>query len=287
MDVFSRKVDEAVIKKKAIAAFKEDLGSGDATTDAVVSGKNQATALITSNEDGVIAGGLEAKAILEDGGLKVEQLIKDGAKARKGQKVMKVSGDAREILARERTALNYIQKMSGIATLSSRMAKMGNVAFLRKQDPGLGMSENRAVQLGGCLTHRLGLYDGIIIKDNHLKLLGGGLDAIREAIARADKHRGKNFLLEVEVESVQGGRAAAEAFKELSGPRAILLDNMSPAQVKKAVFEIKKISKDVFIEASGNITEKNAKDYLKAGVDFVSTSYLVKAAGFLDLTLEF
>ena len=289
--LFSRDLKplEKSIKKRVIQAFKEDLGKGDLTTS-LVFGKEKITAeaVIISNSDGILAGMLEASTIFKDGKIQELESKKDGDEIHEGDVILKLRGPLQEILSRERTALNYLQRMSGIATFSRKLSKKfpGRVLFLRKCDPGLLYSEKRAVALGGCLTHRIGLFDGILIKENHLKTLGKG--AIKEAIARADKSRKtiKKFLpIEIEVTTSGEAVAAAEVLKDVKGPNILMLDNMSPNQVKKCAKRIKEISKDIIIEASGGVTEENIRDYLKSGADFVSTSAFVYHSGFLDMSL--
>jgi len=272
---------EQQIKTRAIEAFKDDLGAGDITSDAVLEDV-PARAVVIAEEKCLLAGVLEAKAILDNGG--VTLIGKgDGENVTKGEEIFVLEGSLKEILARERLVLNYITRMSGIATLSRKLSKKHGkkILFLRKTDPGLLFSEKRAVALGGCLPHRINLADGILIKDNHINQLAKSSDrilAIEEAIMRADEYRtGKKSLpIEIEVESVEEAQTAAKKFKGIPGPNILLLDNMPHKQVKKAVSAVRLIG-DTIIEASGGITEKNIKDYLKAGADYVSTSLFVSA----------
>jgi len=280
VDVFSRDFEEYELRinQRALEAFRDDLGSGDITTEALFKEDANARARIVSEEDCVLAGVLEARTILEDGRLKVSGK-KDGDAVKKGDIILSIEGSLKQILARERVSLNYISRMSGIATLSRKLSREHgpHVLFLRKTDPGLLFSEKRAVALGGCRPHRMNLADGIIIKDNHLNQLAKGSDrigAIEIALARAAKKKAR--LLEVEVESAREAEVAAKAFKEFGISGVIMLDNMRVADVKKAVKAVKSIKK-LTIEASGGITEANIAAYLRAGADYVSTSLFLAA----------
>jgi nicotinate-nucleotide pyrophosphorylase (carboxylating) len=311
VEIYSRDFSEyeKMIKERALQAFQDDLGGGDITTEALLPGQNpEAAAVITAEEDCVLAGILEARAILEDGGLDVSGK-EDGELVSKGENVLTIKGPLREMLARERVSLNYMSRMSGIATLSRRLSDLhgkkilsspngrrvsspqARILFLRKTDPGLLFSEKRAVALGGCLPHRLNLSDGILIKDNHIDALAQGtnrLEAIGLAISRAVESI--NFLpnaakskivrqpfIEIEVETVEEAQYAAEEMLGLAGPNIIMLDNMKPSEVKRAAQIIRSTNAGIIIEASGGISEENIKDYLEAGADYVSTSLFMSA----------
>lgn len=273
---------EKRIKQRALEAFEDDVLSGDITTDAVFKGHPKAKAVIIAEDDCIVSGIFEAEAILKDGKLKVSG-NKDGDPVKKGDVVLFIEGSLREILMRERTALNYLSRMSGISTLSREIFdEFGRkVLFLRKTDPGLLFSEKKAVALGGCLPHRINLSDGILIKDNHLDELASEEDkisAIRTAVSRAAKYRSKKFMpIEIEVDDLEQAIAAAEELSKLEGPNVIMLDNMNVKQVKDATKKLKAISPGLIIEASGGITRENIKDYLGAGADYVSTSMFISA----------
>ena len=273
------------ITQRALEAFADDMNGGDITTEAVFRGRDDhdARAAIVAEGDCRLAGILEARAILEDGDLKVSGKD-DGDDAKQGETVLTIEGPLKEILARERVVLNYMIQMSGIATVSRRLCeKHGKrILFLRKTNPGLLFSEKRAVRLGGCLPHRTNLSDGILVKDNHLEELakdGGRESAIKKAIARAGEYRkGKRFLpIEIEADSIDDARIAAEELSKLKGPNMIMLDNMTPAQVREGAQIVRGISKEIVVEASGGIIEDTIGDYLKAGADYVSTSLFVSA----------
>jgi nicotinate-nucleotide pyrophosphorylase (carboxylating) len=281
--MFSRDLSkyEEAIKQRALEAFRDDLGEGDITSDYVLL-DSPARAVILAEEDCTVAGVLEATTILTAGGLTVSGK-EDGSEAKSGDEIMLIEGSVRQILARERVTLNYLSRMSGIASLSSKLSKKHGkrVLFLRKTDPGLLFSEKRAVSLGGCLPHRMNLSDGILIKDNHISQLaksGDRIGAIKAAINRVHEHRpDPKLMFEVEVESAEEAEVAAFEFRKLHITGIIMLDNMQPAEVKNAVKAAKSAEPGVVIEASGGITEENIGAYLKAGADFVSTSIFMAA----------
>ncbi len=286
-EVYDRDLEEYSdrIKERALEAFRDDLNGGDITTEAVFAGEDyhDVRARIISEEDCRLAGVMEARAILEEGGLRVSGK-EDGEDLKPGDVALEIEGPLKEVLARERVVLNYIIQMSGIATVSRKLFRRHGkkILFLRKTNPGLLFSEKRAVQLGGCLPHRTNLSDGILIKDNHLAELmkkKGREDAIRTAISRADDFRkSKRFLpIEIEADSLEDARIAAEELSKLDGPNMIMLDNMAPEQVREASKLIKSISKKIIVEASGGIKERSIRDYLGAGVDYISTSLFVSA----------
>lgn len=273
------KTVEKIIKKRALEAFKDDLGSGDVTTDAVFSGDNpEARAVIVAEEFLVLAGLLEAETILAEG--KISSFgRKDGDKIKKGETILTIKGPLKEILARERVILNYLSRMSGIATVSNRLFKQHGkrVAFLRKTDPGLLFSEKRAVALGASLPHRLNLSDGILIKDNHLdRLSDSRIESIKLAISRAAKTKAK-LSLEIEVDTEEEAELAAKELSKIQGPRMILLDNMSIEKVESCAGKIRSIDSEIIIEASGGISEEQIASYLEAGADVVSSSLFLQA----------
>lgn len=284
MDEFDRdmRTYEEAIKERALESLKDDVAYGDITTDSLFDSDFDGSAVIIAKTPCVLAGLLEAKTIFDDGGIAITKSMKEGSQVKAGDKVMRLHGPVKEILKRERTALNYIQRMSAIATKSGELSKKWGkrVSFLRKCDPGLLYSEKRAVMIGGCMTHRINLSDGYLIKDNHLVFL----ENVKEAIGKISK-KARGFV-EIEVSDFDVAVAAAKTFKKLGLKGGILLDNMGIKEVKKAVNGIRKINGHIIIEASGGIDEKNIGDYLKTGVDFVSTSILVTNAPKVDMSLE-
>lgn len=292
---------EEKIKQRALLALDDDVGRGDITTNAIMRDTGARTrAFIRAKEEGVFCGVLEARAVLN--GLKLFWRKKEGARVKRGEVVLVVEGDVREILRRCRIALNYLQSLSGIATKTSRLVeKFGSrICSLRKTHPCLQFSEKRAVQVGGGFTHRLNLADGFLIKDSHIAAVAMELfgkqkkyaekqkiAAIREAIMRCVEYRRSrvSFPIEVEVESLAQALAAVEAKKKTGAPDAILLDNQTPKQIQKIVRAVRRIDNTILIEASGGINEKNIPAFLRAGVDVVSMSELTLHAKPLDFNL--
>ncbi len=291
---------------QAFLSLEDDVGDGDITSLAILSSEGRTDeAIIASREKGILCGVIEAKELLEAGDLEVSWEKEEGDSLKAGSVIAKVTGDVKEILSRERIALNYLQILSGIATLCNSFSKRfpGKVASLRKTHPGIVFSEKRAVLVGGALTHRLGLYDGFLIKDNHLALVARELfgeqkigenekiKAIEESLKRVKKYRTehgmRNLFIEVEVESKAQGVAAAKMHQKEGVPDMILLDNMIPDKVGKCVKAIRKVSEsNLLIEASGGITSENLGLYIDAGVDVASMSFLTLNARPLDIGMK-
>ncbi|MBU1198144.1 carboxylating nicotinate-nucleotide diphosphorylase [Candidatus Micrarchaeota archaeon] len=273
-------------QRKALLALRED-ASADVTTVAM-NLKSSVTGRVIAKESGVFCGLPEAQSVFR--GLKVRARVREGQRFRKGRVLLEVRGDVRRILAGERTALNYLMVLSGIATATRALAdRFGpRIASLRKTHPLLSDSEKRAVKVGGGLTHRLSLADGYLIKENHVAALAreqrvSYLNALRIAVQKVRGHRGKRSpVVEVEVRSMREALAAAE-----ERPDALLLDNLSPYHVRRIARVLRRKYPSLILEASGGITEKNASSYLKAGADFVSSSALTLRAKPIDLSLLF
>jgi nicotinate-nucleotide pyrophosphorylase (carboxylating) len=243
-------------------------------------------AQIVAKEAGIAAGIEEAKVLLESLGLKVETLASDGEKINPKQTLMKIRGNTRTILSTERTILNIVSRMSGIATTTRRLveklqkAKLGTkIACTRKTAPGLLYLDKKAVLVGGGDTHRLHLDDMVLIKDNHIAVAG----SIEVAVKRAKEVGSFTKKIEVEVSSAEDALAAAKA-----GADIIMLDNFSPKQVEKAVSRLEEaaFSGKVLIEASGGITAENILEFASKQVDIVSLGELTHSAKTLDLSLE-
>ncbi|MBS7609869.1 carboxylating nicotinate-nucleotide diphosphorylase [Candidatus Bathyarchaeota archaeon] len=269
-----------------MAFLEEDLGLGDVTTEALIPEGLKTHARIIVKEDGIIAGLEEAKILFELLGLDAKCLRKDGDRVEAGTVVMEIFGEGRSILMAERTALNILMRMSGIATATRRIVDeikahgyRTKVAATRKTAPGLRYFDKRAIVLGGGDPHRLHLDDALLIKDNHLALSGG----LREAIRKAKEVKSFTKIVEVEVSSVAEAIEAAEA-----GTDAILLDNMAPLDVRKVVkaLEERGLRLKVLLEASGRITPENVLEYAKEGVDIVSLGSLTHSVKALDLSLK-
>lgn len=258
----------------------------DATSEALVDSKALATGEIYAKGSGcVVAGATVAKAVLKmvDPRIKVEILKPDGSQVEPKQPILVFRGKARSILAAERTALNFMQRMSATATLTRKFVdatrRYGTLILdTRKTTPGLRVFEKYAVLCGGGANHRMGMYDRILMKDNHRRLWkGGNPDALDEAVAAA-RRRFPNLAVEVEVESLRECESALKA-----APEWIMLDNMSIADMKKCVRMCKGISKT---EASGGITLKRAKAVAACGVTAISLGCLTHSQGSVDLSLE-
>ena len=281
---FARKPDLALARKAALEALAQD-AARDATSSRCIGKEMRCGGRIVAKSDFVLCGIVEAGAIFTSRKVRASWKFREGQKVKKGSEVCLVSGGCREVLACERTALNYLSLLSGIATkAAAASAKYGKwkIAATRKTLPMLSHSEKRAVLLGGCLTHRLDLSDGLLVKDNHIAAIMRAKNVEKEeAIRLALASFGAGRLVEVEVSSLGQAVAASEA-----GAKAILVDNVSPSQLKKIVEKIRRISGKIIIEASGGISLKNAGRYLKAGADFVSTSELTMKTEPADLSLE-
>lgn len=255
-------------------ALEEDIGTGDITTESIVPKNVTAIGLITSKEAGIVAGLWIVREIFKKA--KVVFHVRDGEKIRAHQTIALVSGNARYILSRERVALNFLRHLSGIATEANKYVHaVKNKAIIldtRKTTPGLRKEEKYAVRLGGAQNHRFGLYDMVLIKDNHLKIAG----SIMKAVQRAKR---SNKKIEVEIEHLSQLEEAMEAKPDL-----IMLDNMSLGDMKKAVTMV---GKKIPLEASGNVTLKNVLKIAQTGVDYISVGAITHSAQALDISMDF
>ena len=261
--------------------LQEDVGDGDITTIALI-GDEVGTARIRANEDGVIAGLEQAIEVFQHLGLKVTPLARDGEAVSAGSNVLSVEGALRSLLTGERLALNFLMRMSGIATATNKVVQACRarnpdirVAATRKTTPGFRPFEKRAVVLGGGDPHRSRLDDAILIKYNHLAVVG----SITEAVRRAKK---VSFTkkVEIEVESLDEGEEAARA-----GADIILLDNMEPEKAARCAEAIRRIDPRIVVEASGGITPENAPDYAEA-VDVISLGWITHSARAMQFSLD-
>jgi nicotinate-nucleotide pyrophosphorylase (carboxylating) len=264
------------------AALLEDIGrGGDLTTDALVEAQRRARARIVARRDGIIAGlNLAALAFqLLDAEVEITRLVPEGGRVEAGQAVAEISGRARAILTGERTALNVLGRLCGIAGATRALVDSisewpARIADTRKTTPGLRVLERYAVRQGGGLNHRFGLDDGVLIKDNHLMLAG----SIRAAVAAARARVGHMVKIEVEVDTLEQLRVA------LAEPiDAVLLDNMTPAQLAEGVAIA---ARRIVTEASGGVTKANVAAVAASGVDIISVGWLTHSAPVLDLSLE-
>lgn len=275
-----------ILEEKLRKFLEEDLGQGDLTTLVTVPSGTVVEAEIIAKEPGVIAGVEEALTLLESFDLKANALVSDGAKVEENTVVLKIVGDARAVLSVERTLLNLLTRMSGIATTTSRLIEKvqsagykTQIACTRKVAPGLLYFDKKAVMLGGGDTHRMHLDDLILIKDNHLAIAGSVNQAVRKARTAV------SFVkkIEVEVSTVKEALKAAKA-----GVDIIMLDNFSPKRVKEAItlLETEGYRNKVLIEASGGINERNLLEFAATGVDIISLGEITDSAKALDMSLE-
>ena len=266
-------------------ALAEDLGGGDVTTEALISADRRGTGFIVGKKEGILAGINVAKQVFHrvDPELKVEVLLEDGAQIKPGSKVANVSGSIASILAAERVALNFLQRLSGIASETNRYVEAVKglpvrIMDTRKTTPGLRSLEKHAIKVGGGENHRMSLGDGILIKDNHLAALSSQGLNIKQIVARARQNSPQRLPVEVEVGTVSEALEAAEA-----GADIVMLDNMSLEDMRKAV---KSIHGRALIEASGGITLENVRAVAETGVDFISVGALTHSVRALDISLE-
>jgi len=278
-------LNEAQIEEIIDRALAEDLGIGDITTEALIHGKRRGTGLIVVKREGILAGIGVAKQVFHrvDQNLKVEILLEDGSRVKLGNKVAKVAGNVASILKAERVALNFLQRLSGVASETGRYVEgveglPVRIMDTRKTTPSLRDLEKYAVRVGGGENHRMNLGDGILIKDNHLAVLRRQGLSIKEIVARARQSAPQRLKVEVEVRTVPEALEAAEA-----GADIIMLDNMNLEDMRKAV---KSVHGRALIEASGGITLDNVRAVAETGVNFISIGALTHSAKALDISLE-
>ncbi len=284
-------INPFLIRDAVHAALNEDLGrAGDLTTLATIPAGRSATAVIAARETGVLAGLMLAREAFRQGAeahgaeLQVETLLEDGAALAPGAVVARISGDARALLSSERVALNYLGRLSGVASLTAlfvaRVAHTkARIVDTRKTTPGLRAFEKYAVRCGGGMNHRFGLDDAILIKDNHIAVAGGIIPALRAAKAMA----GHLVKVEIEVDSLaQLDEVIAE------GADVVLLDNMGPDMLAEAVRRIAASPRAASLrtEASGGVHLQSVADIAETGVDMISIGALTHSAQVLDLGLD-
>lgn len=264
--------------------LKEDVGSGDVTTGVTIPHGHQSKGVIHAKESGVIAGMPVAQLVFEvvDPMLAFTPLVQDGQRVEKGTVLAEVEGSTHSILTGERLALNLLQRLSGIATRTRSFvdALQGlpvRLVDTRKTTPGHRMLEKYAVRTGGGANHRFGLYDAVMIKDNHIKGAGG----IAQAVSRARKNIPHTMTIEVEAESLEQVEEALQA-----GADIIMLDNMAPDLMKEAVRRIKAKAPHVKTEASGNVNLQTVREIAESGVDVISVGRLTYSFENLDISLD-
>lgn len=266
-------------------AFAEDIGDGDHTTLCCIPADAMGESKLMIKEEGILAGVEVAKEVFHrfDPELKVEVLIKDGTHVYPGDIAMSVKGKVQSLLQTERLMLNILQRMSGIATMTHKYVEKlkgtkTRVLDTRKTTPGMRMLEKEAVKIGGGTNHRIGLFDMILLKDNHIDFAGG----IENAISRCHEYlkaKGKNLKIEIEVRNFD----ELKRVLDFGGVDRIMLDNFTPEETKKAV---EMIGGKYEIESSGGITFDTIRDYAECGVDFVSVGALTHSVKGLDMSFK-
>jgi nicotinate-nucleotide pyrophosphorylase (carboxylating) len=275
--------------------YSDDIGAGDITSKAVLKKNERRIACLNVKASGVIAGIEEVSYFLKKHCLTVKAYQKDGDIVLKGNTVLEIKGKQKNILATERIALNVLQRMSGIATEAKNLTELlkdYNTQVTATRKTLLRYLDKKAVFLGGGLTHRFGLWDSILIKDNHLEALKseGIPDYIEKAITMASAFADKVGFIEIEVTSYEEALRATRKFKilRLKTPCVVMLDNMTPTQIEQTIENLREDSlyDHVLFEASGKITPKNILDYAKSGIDVASLGYLTHSVQVLDMNLE-
>jgi len=282
MELASENLDDIVD-----LALKEDIGSGDLTTEACVNPDLKGEADITCKSGGVLAGQMVARRVFEkvDRSTEYTPLASDGSEVQAATVVASVRGKLASVLTAERVALNFLMRLSGIATLTMRFVREVSetkavILDTRKTTPGLRGLEKYAVLCGGGVNHRKGLYDMILIKDNHIRAAGSVSAAISKC-ADYVRETGSKVPFAVEIDS------DAELEQALgSGARWVMLDNMDAAHIRRAVEKIRRESKDIKIEISGGVTLSNVKELAECGVDYISVGALTHSADSLDFSLN-
>ncbi|WLR44070.1 carboxylating nicotinate-nucleotide diphosphorylase [Bacillus carboniphilus] len=274
-------MNKVLMKKYLRNFFIEDIGEGDVTSESIFPFKDKSKAFMIAKENGVFSGRqvIREGYTIIDSSVEVNQLINDGEAVSKGDVIAEITGSSQSILQGERVILNLIQRMSGIATLTNKAVATTNsdhtrICDTRKTTPGLRMFEKYAVTCGGGFNHRLGLYDGVMIKDNHIAFCG----SIEESVKLVRSKLGHMVKVEVEIESEP---QLIEAIK--SGADIIMFDNRTPEEVERFV---EMTPKSITTEASGGITFENLREYGQTGVDYISLGMLTHSAKSLDISLN-
>ena len=278
-------MNEITLKMQAdeliMMALREDITSEDVSTNAIMPEEQKGSVDLIAKEDGVMAGlPVYARVFtLLDNKTEVEFFCKDGDQVKKGQLLAKVTGDIRVLLSGERVALNYLQRMSGIATYTREVAGLlegSGITLLdtRKTTPNCRVFEKYAVRVGGGCNHRYNLSDGVLLKDNHI----GAAGSVSKAVAMAKAYAPFVRKIEIEVETLEQVKEAVEA-----GADIIMLDNMTPEQMKEAV---KLVNGRAETECSGNVTKENIEKIREVGVDYVSSGALTHSAPILDISMK-
>ena len=297
--------DSPYIAEVVRRALDEDIGSGDASAEATVPNLATAKARLIAREALVCAGLPVAAKVFRalDPGMRLEACIRDGDRVQEGCELVRLAGNARAILTGERTALNFLARLSGIATLTAALAEQlkgtkAKIRDTRKTTPGLRALEKYAVKMGGGTNHRMGLYDAILLKENHIALAGGVRQALGQAHAYAASHAIPRTIsayeetsaplkdtraalpVQIEVRNEAELREALEA-----GAESVLLDNVTPAGARHCIEIVRTIRPDCIVEISGGITLENARAYAETGPDYLSSGMLTHSAPAANLSL--
>ena len=277
-------MNQTALKKRLREMVREDVGAKDITTALVPNKKVRAE--IIAKEPCIIAGVQELDSLFSLFNIKITNSTRDGTTVKENQRLLSLSGNSHDILVVERTALNILSRMSGIATLTSEVLKEARkgspkirIAATRKTTPLFGYFEKKAVKVAGGQTHRMGLWDMVLIKDNHLKLFS----SITQAVKKAKEKTPRGIRIEIEVTTPEG---ALEAAKE--GADIIMLDNFTPKKIRETIVLLEKsgLRKGAVLEASGGIRKENIKGYAKTGVDVISLGMLTHSAKAKDFSLR-
>jgi len=296
--------DSEYVRRLIETALEEDVGAGDATVLATIPAKATGKARILAREDLICAGLPMAERVFRalDSEMKIELRVQEGDLVSKGQVLLHLDGKARAILTGERASLNFLGRLCGIATLVHRFVEKisgtrARIRDTRKTTPGLRLLEKYAVKTGGGTNHRIGLYDAILLKENHIALAGGVKPALDQANAYAALHakpgaltayeeavpaRATDTVLPIQIE-VRNEHELREALS--AGAESVLLDNMTPAQAKQSVAFARSLQPECIIEISGGITLENVRAYAETGADFLSSGSLTHSAPAADISL--
>jgi nicotinate-nucleotide pyrophosphorylase (carboxylating) len=279
-------VPRRIVEEQLKQLLAQDVGQGDVTAAAVIPAGLKVQADVIAKEAGIVAGIEEATVLAESFGLTVKTKVSDGAEVKNKQVLMQICGDAQTLLTVERTLLNLLSRMSGIATATNKLVQQlkkakstAKIAATRKSAPGMLYFDKKAVILGNGDPHRLHLDDMVLIKDNHIAIAGSALEAVKRAKGKVSFTK----KIEVEVTNIADALAVAKA-----GADIVMLDNFSPKQVKEAVEQLEKagLHGKVLLEVSGGINSENLLDYAKAEVDIISMGSITHSVKTLDISLE-
>jgi nicotinate-nucleotide pyrophosphorylase (carboxylating) len=280
-----RKIPDETIDALIDLALKEDISTGDVTNGILIPPDLKAHAILLAKSDGILAGADIAKRVFRrlDPAVRFKTLVNDGSTLKPGDVIAEISGKARAILTGERTALNFLQKLSGIATHTAQFVTLVGdlpvwIVDTRKTTPGYRPLEKYAVRMGGGMNHRMNLADGILIKDNHIALLRAQGMTLKDIVRQAKHKAPKGLKVEVETTNLKEVREAIAA-----GADIIMLDNMSPAMMRRAV---KLLPKGIWSEASGGVKLKTLREIAGTGVTIISVGALTHSAKALDISLE-